>query len=145
MKIVTYTEDRLDEWLSILHDADISYFSPARYEVEAWEFDEIKDDLIAYDEGGILLAVAAAAQYSSIGGNIYKIYVTPEHRRKHLGTVLVLLCESALRNKGCKFCVVQVDSDNIPNLMLLSRLDYRITKVYEEAYDMQWLELVKAI
>jgi len=145
VKIVRYTEDRMDEWLEILHEADKSYFSPERYEIEAWDIDEIRDDLVAYDDGGVLVAVAAAASYSSIGSNIYKIYVTPEYRRRHLGTLLVLICECALRREGCKFCVLQVDSDNIPNLMLLSKLGYAIVKIHEESLGMQWVELCKSL
>ena len=147
MKIVKYTEDKRDEWLQLLYEADESYFTPERLAVESWDIENIKNDLVGYydEDAEEIVALEARAKYSSIGGNTYKLYVKSSHRRKHLATVLTKICESDLRNMGCRFVVCSVDSGNIPNLLLKLKLGYDIVQVNEEIRGHKWIDLVKAL
>ncbi|MEM6689904.1 MAG: GNAT family acetyltransferase [Planctomycetota bacterium] len=72
----------------------------------------VADDLIFVAIDGELVVGTVLAGYDGHRGWIYSLAVSTSHRRRGIGTRLLLRAESALESLGCPKLNLQVRSDN---------------------------------
>ena len=60
-----------------------------------------------------------------VNGHILTIDVSPRHRRKGIGRMLLQEVESIFARKGVQACLLEVREDNVPALSLYSELGYK--------------------
>jgi GNAT superfamily N-acetyltransferase len=62
--------------------------------------------------------------------HIFLLYVTPEHRRKGIGTALMQYAENWAKKRGDKQIALQVFQTNSPALNLYNHLGYQIQSLW---------------
>jgi ribosomal-protein-alanine N-acetyltransferase len=60
----------------------------------------------------------------AVNGHILTIDVSPLHRRRGIGRILLQEMESILRKKGVQACLLEVREDNAPAIGLYRKLGY---------------------
>jgi ribosomal protein S18 acetylase RimI-like enzyme len=84
------------------------------------------DDLIFVAEGGGKILGACQAGYDGHRGWLYGVAVSPDQRRRGIGTKLVTTAIEALRERGCIKVNLQIRSGNTGATKFYQSLDFEV-------------------
>lgn len=132
-------EDALVKYLDRLYEIERECF----YE-EAFTKKQIAQLLTDYNsisliarENGEIVGFVVGMVYpdrKAVNGHVLTIDVSPSHRRKGIGRMLLQEMESIFSQKGVQACLLEVREDNVAAISLYRKLGYKEVGRLENYY-----------
>ena len=90
--------------------------------------------LVAGEEGAVVGASLCLCSGCMAEGRIASIAVLEGHRRRGLGTTLLLETEAALQRRGARTFGLEVEVGNAPAIAMYTRHGYTLTAIVRDYY-----------